>query len=52
MIAKIIDLLHSNDFYNVSENVEIAKGKHELVTNFSDAKEKIKRIWLLKKKLK
>ena len=49
MIAKIIDLLHTNDFYNVSKTVEIAKGKHELVTNFKDAKEKLKRVWLLKK---
>jgi len=49
MIAKIIELLQSNDFYNVSENVEIAKGKYEIVTSFKDAKRKIKRAWLLKK---
>jgi hypothetical protein len=49
MIPKIIELLQSNYFYNVSENVEIAKGKYEIVTNFKDGKEKIKRLWLLKK---
>ena len=49
MIAKIIELLQSNDFYNVSEKVEIAKGKYEMVTNFKDAKIKIKRVWLQKK---
>lgn len=50
MIPKIIDLLQSNEFYNVSETVEIAKGKHEIVTNWRGAKRKIKRLWLLKKK--
>ena len=49
MIPKIIELLQTNDFYNVSETVEIAKGKYELVDNFTDAKEKIKRVWLQKK---
>lgn len=49
MIPKIIELLQSNDFYNVSETVEIAKGKHEMVSNFKGAKEKIKRQWQLKK---
>lgn len=49
MIHKIIDLLQSNDFYNVSERVEIAKGKHEMITSFKDAKRKIKRQWLLKR---
>ena len=50
MIHKIIKLLQTNDFYNVSETVEIAKGKHEIVTNLKDAKQKIKRIWLQKKR--
>ncbi len=48
-MKEILDLLHSDNFYNVSDIVEIAKGKHELVTNWRDAKRKIKRIWLLKK---
>ena len=42
----ILDLLHSNDFYGVSETIDIAKGENELVTNWRDAKEKIKRVWL------
>tara|TARA_R110000850_G_scaffold131774_1_gene252697 strand:- start:179 stop:331 length:153 start_codon:yes stop_codon:yes gene_type:complete len=46
MIPKIIDLLQSNDFHGVSENVEIAKGKHELVKTFNGAKLKLKRQWL------
>lgn len=28
-ISVIIQLLQTNDFYSVSENVEIAKGKYE-----------------------
>ena len=50
MIPKIIELLQSNDFYNVSETVEIAKGKHEMVTTFRNAKQKLKRQWLQLKK--
>lgn len=49
MIKEVIDLLNSGDFYNVSEEVEIAKGKHELVTTWKGAFIKIKRLWLLKK---
>jgi hypothetical protein len=30
MIELIIELLKSNDFYGVSEIVDVAKGKHEL----------------------
>jgi hypothetical protein len=44
-MKEILDLLHSDTFYGVSETVEIAKGKNELVTNFKDIKEKIKRVW-------
>ena len=50
MIADIIKKLHSDDFYNVSESVEIAKGKNEIVTTWKDAFRQIKRIWLLQKK--
>ena len=49
MIAKIIDLLQTNDFYNVSEVVEIAKGKHELIDNFSDGLVKVKRVFKYRK---
>lgn len=44
-MKELLDLLHSDNFYNVSNNVEIAKGKYEMITNFRDAKEKIKRVW-------
>lgn len=44
-MKEILDLLHSDTFYGVSENIEIAKGKNELVTNWQDVREKIKRVW-------
>jgi hypothetical protein len=43
MIQNILDLLNANDFYGVSENVEIAKGKHELPKGWKDSLYKIKR---------
>ena len=43
MIQNILDLLNANDFYGVSENVEIAKGKHELPNGWKDAFSKVKR---------
>jgi len=49
MIGEIIRTLRSNEFYGAGEFTEIAKGKHEMVNNWSDAKKKIKRLWLLKK---
>ncbi len=49
MIAETIRLLQVNDFYGVSENVEIAKGKFEKVYTFKDAFKKIKRLWLSRK---
>jgi hypothetical protein len=33
MIETILELLKSNDFYGVSNIVDIAKGKHELTGN-------------------
>ena len=33
MIQAILELLKTNDFYNVSNIVDIAKGKHELTGN-------------------
>jgi hypothetical protein len=49
MIADIIKLLQSHDFNGAGEYTEIAKGKHELVTNWSTFKNKIKRLWLSRK---
>lgn len=45
MIKSIIDLLTQAPFYNVSQRVEIAKGKHEIPTTLSQGWEKIKRDW-------
>ena len=42
-MKEFLDLLHKHPHYNVSKNIEILKGSKEMVTNFSDAKEKIKR---------
>tara|TARA_R110002020_G_scaffold110866_4_gene256139 strand:+ start:694 stop:846 length:153 start_codon:yes stop_codon:yes gene_type:complete len=50
MIVDVINKLSTNDFYNVSESVEIAKGKYQLTNSFKIAKRKIKRAWLLQKK--
>lgn len=43
MIQNILDLLNANEFYGVSKNVEIAKGKYELPTSWKDSLYKIKR---------
>lgn len=45
MITRVIDLLKANDWINVSETVEIAKGKNELAKDLKTAKRKIKRVW-------
>jgi len=47
-IADIITLLQKMDYYGAGECTEIAKGKHELVTNFKTFKQKVKRLWLKK----
>ena len=43
MIANIINILKSNDFYGAGEYTEIAKGKHQLVTDWRGIKRKVKR---------
>ena len=48
-MKELLDLLHSAEWYGVSETIDIAKGKNEMVTNWRDAIKKIKRGWLLKK---
>lgn len=48
MIADVITLLQKLDYVGAGENTEIAKGKYELVTNFSTFMRKIKRLWLKK----
>lgn len=43
MIKNIIDLLNINDWYGVSENIDIAKGKYRAVRNWSEVKKQLKR---------
>jgi hypothetical protein len=43
MIKGIIELLNTNEYFGVSERVEIAKGKHQLPTTWKDVWYKIKR---------
>lgn len=43
-IIAVIDMLRLNNFYGVSDNVEIAKGRNQIVYNWKDAKVKIKRL--------
>ena len=44
LIRQVIELLQTDKFYNVSENVEIAKGKYAYMTNTKKALEQVKRI--------
>jgi hypothetical protein len=44
MIKNILDLLNLDHWYNVSENVEIAKGKYAGVKDFKQMKEQLKRL--------
>ena len=48
MIVDIIKELQSKDHFNIGETIEFAKGKNELVTDWSGLKSKIKRLWLKK----
>ncbi len=43
MIKQIIELLKTNDFYGVSENIEIAKGRYKAPENLSEIKRNVKR---------
>jgi len=44
MIKEILNLLACDDFYGVSESVDIAKGKYEIPKNLKQAYEQGKRI--------
>ena len=44
MIKQIIELLSINDWYGVSENVDIAKGKYKAVSDIKELKQTLKRI--------
>lgn len=43
MIKQILILLNVDDWYGVSKEVDIAKGKYRAVRNWSEAKKQIKR---------
>ena len=43
MITSIIELLQSHPFYNISDLVEIAKGRDEIAIGFKAIKNKITR---------
>ena len=43
MITQIIQLLQSQEWYGVSKEVEIAKGKHQYCYTFKQVKEQYKR---------
>lgn len=51
MLRDTLHLLSTDDFKNISENIEIAKGKHELKHSFKDKlKQAIRnRKWLKRK---
>jgi hypothetical protein len=43
MIEHIITLLSINDYYGISNNIDVAKGKFELTTSFKKAWKQRKR---------
>ncbi len=49
MIANIINVLQSSEFYGAGDNVEIAKGKYEYVSTWKGFKRKVKRQWQSRK---
>lgn len=49
MIAELIKSLQADDFYGVSKEMEIAKGKYELLTNYKQFVKQIKRFYKYEK---
>lgn len=45
MIKNILDLLALDEFYGQSENIEIAKGKYQLIDTWGKAFKQLKRQW-------
>lgn len=48
MLKNIIQLLQLHEHYGISENIEIAKGKNEIPTDWKKAYNQMKRIWKTK----
>jgi len=44
MITQVIKLLQTDDWYNVSNEVEIAKGRYQRITKFRHFKTQVKRM--------
>jgi hypothetical protein len=49
MIKTVIDLLNLEDFYGMSEDIDIAKGKYKYPQTIKEAKSLLKRIWKSKR---
>jgi hypothetical protein len=49
MINIILDILAMDDFYGVSETIDIAKGKNEIPLTFKSGIKKVKRKWQQKR---
>jgi len=49
MIQGILDLLQLDNFYGVSNNIDIAKGLYSIPKSISDGTTQIKRAWKSKK---
>lgn len=45
MIKTIIDLLNLDDLYNISDEIDFAKGKYKYPQTLKEAKLLLKRIW-------
>jgi hypothetical protein len=45
MIKNIIDLLAMGEFYGISREVDMAKGKYKIPYSWKEVKQQIKRIW-------
>jgi|TARA_R110000822_G_scaffold35184_1_gene99275 hypothetical protein len=47
-IGYLIEMLNKDDYFKESENIEIAKGKYFLPSNWEGGKKMIRRQWLNK----
>lgn len=45
IIKQILELLNTNDWYGISEEVDIAKGKYKGVANMAEMKQSLKRTY-------
>jgi hypothetical protein len=51
MLKNILDMVSITEFYGISENIEIAKGKYKIPKRIKDVIEQSKREVALKRKL-